>query len=239
MRQYIKEYPAILEERYAFVDGGYLRSKFYERMEKAFGPDDIPDLNLDTLKRSLGAIRIFFYDSQKDDDGQTPLLSKQEWINRQLEAVRKTDTYRLRLGTHSRSGKRSERPEQKEVDVLLAVDLLSNSYARNMKEAVVLTGDLDFRPALEEVVRHGTRIHLLYDGNGVAQDLLDVADKRQALTFEDYYDWTPTPFRVTHPLPEVRDVYERSNSVALVIISAITVQEIRWEPSCFNYGNPG
>ena len=93
MRQYIKEYPAISEESYTFIDGGYLRSKFYERMEKAFGPDDIPDLNLDTLTRPLGAIRIFFYDSQKDD-GQTLPLSKQEWINRQLETVRRTDTYR-------------------------------------------------------------------------------------------------------------------------------------------------
>jgi hypothetical protein len=76
-------------------------------MEKAFGPDDIPDFNLETLKISLGAIRIFFYDSQKDEDGQTPPPAKQEWIDRQLAAVRTTDSYRLRLGTHSRSGKRN------------------------------------------------------------------------------------------------------------------------------------
>lgn len=44
------------------------------------------------------------------------------------------------------------------------------------------------------------------------RSMLDVADMRQALTFEDFYDWTPTLFRDTHPLPEVRDVYQGSNN---------------------------
>jgi uncharacterized LabA/DUF88 family protein len=41
--------------------------------------------------------------------------------------------------------------QQKEVDVLLAVDMLTRSFYKNMTKAVLLAGDRDFKPVVEVV----------------------------------------------------------------------------------------
>lgn len=189
-------------DRYAFIDGGYLRTRFWNTMEAAFGPDDIPDIDFEWLKKYLKAIRVFFYDARKEKDGTEATPPKQEWIQRQLSRLIEFDDYRLRLGAHSRSNKPKQPAGQKEVDVLLAVDLLSHSFAGNMREAIVLTGDLDFRPAFEEVVRHGTRLSLHYDEASVSPDLLSVAHRRKKMSFQTYYQWTTDQFKASHPLPD-------------------------------------
>jgi hypothetical protein len=50
----------------------------------------------------------------------------------------------VRLGTVT-----GKRRRQKEVDILLATDMLTHGFNGNMKTAVLLSGDLDFRPIIE------------------------------------------------------------------------------------------
>ena len=201
---------AMRPSRYGFVDGGYLRSKFYESLLPVFG--EVPDVDFKTLRDQIAADRMFFYDCENDEAEAS--TEYQVWTRNQLQLVRGADAYRLRLGTLTRSGKKKP-ASQKEVDVLLSVELLSNAFMRNMQEAVLVTGDLDFRPAIEEIVRHGTRVHLFYDESGASKDLLDVVDFRRPMSFATYYGWTSSEFQASHPIPRKMAVYKNSNGVRL------------------------
>jgi uncharacterized LabA/DUF88 family protein len=45
--------------------------------------------------------------------------------------------------------------EQKKVDVMIAVDMLTHTFRRNMHEATLLTGDNDFKPLVDALVHEG------------------------------------------------------------------------------------
>ena len=73
---------------------------------------------------------------------------------------------------HVRTGKlASRRKRQKQVDVLLAVDMLTHSHLRNTKNAVLLSGDSDFVPLVQAVIQQGTFVSLLYVGKHAAEYL--------------------------------------------------------------------
>lgn len=186
---------------YTFVDGGYLRAKFHGAMLRAFGT--VPEIDFGMLRNFSRANRLFYYDCEVEDG--TPSSEYQLWTERQFTLVRKADTCRLKLGTLRRSGKKKP-ASQKEVDVLLSVDLLACAFRQNMQEAVLIAGDLDFRPAIEEVVRHGTRVHLFYDESGVSQELLDSVDFRRSMSLSDYWQWTSTEYRESHPIPGIQAI---------------------------------
>ncbi|MBD2254416.1 NYN domain-containing protein [Nostoc parmelioides] len=46
--------------------------------------------------------------------------------------------------------------EQKEIDIMIAVDMLTHSFQKNMDEATLLAGDLDFKPLIDALVLNGT-----------------------------------------------------------------------------------
>jgi uncharacterized LabA/DUF88 family protein len=65
----------------------------------------------------------------------------------EFNAIRSLPGFHVRLGTLSGTGKRLR---QKEVDVQLAVDMLTQAFAKNMNRATLIAGDLDFRPVVAE-----------------------------------------------------------------------------------------
>jgi uncharacterized LabA/DUF88 family protein len=61
---------------------------------------------------------------------------------------------KLRLGIVDEKG-------QRDVDQLLAADLVTLARNHGISDALVLTGDDDLRPAVEEAQAFGVRVHLL------------------------------------------------------------------------------
>ena len=154
-------------------------------MVEMFG--EVPDIAFYRLAEELNSSRTFWYDCAPDEKNEKN--PEAVWAQRQLERAKWVNGFHLRLGTLSRSGNKNK-VNQKEVDVLLAVELLSNSYMKNMQQALIITGDLDFRPALEEISRHGMIIHLYYDQTAISELLSGVADVRQSLSVDDYVRWS-------------------------------------------------
>ncbi len=176
-------------------------------MSEKYGADDVPDIEFDLLARTIAADRYFFYDclpSEADEQtaGQQQSSARSEWHRRQIENVRSRDRFWLKLGTLSR-GRRRQPAQQKEVDVLLTVELLSFSFSRPGSHAVLFMGDLDFRPAIEEIVRHGTQVTLFFDATGCSSELLETVDFRRAMNVQVYFDWTPPSFQTSHAEPRV------------------------------------
>jgi len=152
--------------RYAvFVDGGYIRPTL-----KAFGPPT-PSISYEKLAAQFRGqdelLRMYVYDC-------APYQSRSPTPE---ERTRKAsfDTFRNRLEnqprTEVRLGRLARRPrndgngwhfEQKQVDVLLTVDLVRLSCTNQIQRAVIVGCDSDFVPAIQAAKDAGVIVQLCY-----------------------------------------------------------------------------
>ena len=94
------------------------------------------------------------------------------------------------------------RARQKQVDVQIAVDMLTHSYRGNMHQAAFIAGDRDFKPLVEAVVREGMFIEIWFEKASASTDLLDAADGRSPLDLYSMYRYLARDFQEDHPLPK-------------------------------------
>jgi uncharacterized LabA/DUF88 family protein len=69
------------------------------------------------------------------------------------------------------------RPRQKGVDVLLAVDMLVGAFGGVFDVAILVAGDADFIPVVEEVKRRGVMVVVAAESKSTAEDLRRAADR--------------------------------------------------------------
>ena len=172
---------------YLFIDGGYLTEVLTD-FSRRFYPDKTVDV--DYKKLGAGFTKIFYYDCEPPQKGdETP-----EAYGKRLSAYQ-ARSYELSEypgwhvfeGVTKRQGKRGN--VQKEVDVQIAVDLLTHSFRRNMEGVVLMAGDQDFRPVVEAVVREGMYLTLWSDPRHTSKELRHAADARRSFdvyTFNDH-----------------------------------------------------
>lgn len=193
------------EDTYLFIDGEYLRRIFDDAMRWMFlCPTRDEDIDYTEIKRLAQAKRVFFYDCIDDEKQQNE--SEPEFQKR----VRTQETFFTKLGElkgfHIRQGSlkgTGKKRRQKEIDVLLATDMLTHGYDGNMATAVLLAGDLDFRPAVENLVRRGVFVEVWYEPRSASAELPGAADHGKRLGFHTLHDWGTAYFQKHHPLPTV------------------------------------
>lgn len=188
------------DETYLFIDGAYLRDKHSKALRRVF--TQVPEIGLLQLKGQALAERVFFYDCLHDieDEAETEeafqeRLKKDEAY---FSAIRALPGFHVRWGTLT--GRRG-RLRQKEVDVQLAVDMLTHGFSKNMSKAVLLSGDLDFRPIVEALIRAGVFVEIWYEKESAAKELFWAADYGRELTFQDFYSMSDDKFTRENPLP--------------------------------------
>ena len=71
---------------------------------------------------------------------------------------------------------------QKRSDVMLAVDLTRLAWRQEIQRAVLVAGDSDFVPAIEDARAAGVHVTLWYDPATAHADLVAAADARALLT---------------------------------------------------------
>jgi uncharacterized LabA/DUF88 family protein len=177
-----------MSKRYLFVDGEHLRHNFEEQMEKFFG--EVPAIDYEILLLKAGAEKLFFYDSV-DELADEEEIKKRE---AELARIQETPNCHVRKGSVRKSEKKTGR-EQKQVDVRLAVEMLTHGFRRNFDEAVLLTGDLDFKPAVDSLIDLGSRVQVWYARGHGSDQLLAAADIRRELTLVDFFKWSEESFR--------------------------------------------
>lgn len=160
---------SIRSVQYLFVDGGYL-DEVLESFGRRFlnGATPAPDY----LKFSSEFTKVFYYHSPPESDEQKYLA--------RMDQLSELGGWHVIHGVTRRTPKKKTQ-QQKEVDVQLAVDLLSHTFRRNMDSVTLLTGDLDFRPAVEAVVRDGMFLTLWSDRRTTASELRQAADATRPL----------------------------------------------------------
>jgi hypothetical protein len=137
---------------------------------------------------------VFYYHALPSPRKGEPLdefqlrLEEKKGFFRRLQAL---DGWHVHFGITKRH--KGDKAEQKEVDVLLAVDMLTHVHRRNASAVTLLTSDLDFRPLLDAVVREGTYTQLVYDPEHTSDELIATVDAATPLTFFNF--WPNLSFR--------------------------------------------
>ena len=87
---------------------------------------------------------------------------------------------------------------------MIAVDMLTHAFRRNMHQAVLLTADLDFKPLIDALVREGLHITLWYPHGKPNTELIYAADEKRPLTFKDIHSWSTDYLQTCLPLPRAQ-----------------------------------
>lgn len=184
------------DKRYVFIDGGYFRARRKELFAPLFGKDGETDYSL--LANTLGCRKGFYYDCTDERKPNEPASEFEARKARQMEEFNRIRQY---PGFHVFQGTLSGERRQKEVDVALAVDVLMHAHAKNINEAFLVAGDLDFRPLVKALIQLGIYVTILCRRSS-SLELQYAADHVNELTFTWVYGWSTPEFRRAHPIPE-------------------------------------
>lgn len=171
---------------YLFVDAAHLKANFSDATQRWFG--ESVELDVSLLRQLFSVTKIFYYDSIDDVAKSTESpeelevrIRQQEQALREINAIQNTH---VRYG--SVTGRDRRRRRQKEVDILIAVDMMNHAVRQNMDKAVLLTGDRDFTPLVETVVQLGLSIWVAGDYRFTSDVLKEAADYYLPLTITQY-----------------------------------------------------
>lgn len=201
---------------YLFLDGNSLRSRI-GRVAKRYANG--ADLSVNWWGPLGGHKKVFYYDAvpvrlsgETEDDYSTRIRPIVE-LHAKISSI---GGYRVNEGdARFRSGRGQE---QKKVDVMIAVDMLTHTIRKNMAEASLLAGDVDFRPLLDAVVREGMFVTLIYPPDATGEELKGAADAGRPLSVQLIYEWLDQPSQqLIGPIPQVsrRNSLDVANAVLI------------------------
>ncbi len=144
----------MLERTLVFVDTSYLLASFYNAWET--GARAQLEIDLPEVVNTMGAMienqlhqkiqRQYWYDGIPDTGP-----------HRYQRALRTCDGVQLRTGQLIEWG---DRRTQKGVDTRLVADMIVSSMKGQVTDFVLVSGDADMIPGVEEAVLNGVRVHL-------------------------------------------------------------------------------
>jgi uncharacterized LabA/DUF88 family protein len=198
---------------YLFIDGNYAREIFNAAMTMVF--QDPGELNPAAISDQARAFKSFYYDCEdfkKDSEAKEEFAARLQKQQEFFSNIRSLPSMHVQLG--KLAGGRRRR--QKEVDVLLAVDMLTHGFYKNMTRAVLVSGDLDFRPVVEALLRVGVYIEVWYEKTSCSDELYLAADRGNPMDWHMLYGWSSDSFRNAHPLPSRNDTHAAISSEHLL-----------------------
>ena len=178
---------------YVFIDGGYLRAVGRDNGCAFPNPSGLAKrIVAGSIVQSWSANptsqvntfhgRTAFYDALPESDVDPNL--DEYW-----RAIEIQDD--MHLGFGALQGLK-RKPRQKGVDVQLAVDMLVGAFEEAYDVAVLLAGDADFVPVVEEVKRHGVLVVVAAEPRSMSENLRRAADRHVMIPIPgDKNAWLP------------------------------------------------
>lgn len=177
---------------HGFVDGGYLR-----KVAEAGGVA-LPNPSLlvsEIIHRpeiqnwcapayaphSMALARTTYYDGKPDDEATASEELQNYW-----KAIELLPDTQLGFGS-VRQGTKTKPPRQKGVDTLIAVDMLVGAFTNLFSVAVLIAGDADFVPVINEVKRRGVMVVVAAASASISDDLKRAADRFSPITPQAQY----------------------------------------------------
>jgi uncharacterized LabA/DUF88 family protein len=167
---------------YGFVDGAYLRELARQANHPLVNPRllvnsvvYLPEVQSWCGRRTsvdnVVLARVTYYDGRPDDDQDLDPNLGQYW-----EAVELLPDTELGFGS-TRGGTRRKPRKQKGVDTLIAVDMLVGAFTQLFPIAILVAGDADFVPVVNEVRRRGVMVVVAADERSMSESLRRAADR--------------------------------------------------------------
>ncbi len=179
---------AVPERVAVFIDGGYLDHVLTDL--GLFGHLDYRAF-VDALKRDGDLLRAYYYHCLPYQSAHpTPQESARFGsVQKFLDAIERTPRFLVRQGRLALRGTRQDGSqifEQKQVDILLATDVVLLSAKHLVTEIVLVTGDSDFLPAVRVARDEGVVVTLAHGTgkNRPHNELWNTVDERVELTSE-------------------------------------------------------
>ena len=131
------------DSMYGFVDGGYVRAL----ADKDYGKIPWPNpFNLITQQTGITLIRhVQYFDAEPKDE------HAHEHLEAYWRAIQRYANTSCAFGYLKR--RKNEVPQQKAVDTLIATNMLVGAFHKQFDFAVLVAGDADFVPVVDEVQR--------------------------------------------------------------------------------------
>jgi uncharacterized LabA/DUF88 family protein len=189
------------EVHYLFVDGGSLRGRLDNVARKLYGGQSF---TIDFTRLARGFTKTFYYDAipvrlpGEDEAAYHVRVKPQRDL---LDTAAGVDGLHVYEGDARR--RRKVGLEQKKVDVMIAVDMLTHTFRRNMHEATLLTGDNDFKPLIDALVHEGMFATLWFPPGETSQELINAADARKKLDMWGLHHLLTAESRSRFSIPEV------------------------------------
>ena len=162
-----------------FIDGGYLDKV----LQTLFHGKRIDYVALPrALCPSREILRTYYYTCEPWQSNPTTEAENLRFSGQQkfLAFLRRIPNYEVRLGRLAFRGtdKETNEPifEQKEVDVRLAIELVRLTMHRSITQAILITNDSDFVPAIQLAKDEGVEV-ILATGGKPYVSLLNAADR--------------------------------------------------------------
>jgi uncharacterized LabA/DUF88 family protein len=174
------------------MDGGYVRAISKEMLGFLPNPQrlgkgmvessQVQTWAYDPTRHPNGLLaRITYYDALPNPDADPQSNTEVEEFWRTIERL---DDVHLGFG-ELRGLKRKVR--QKGVDTLIAVDMVAGAFSQLFDIAVLVAGDADFVPVVEEVKRRGVMVAIAGHANSTSSELRAVADRFIEIEQKSYW----------------------------------------------------
>src|SRR5277367_4656558 len=147
---------------YLFVDAGCLREQL-DAMAKTYAAGHPFEVDYQHLMyrapvtAPASVSKVFYYDAlpgRQKEESDPDFDARRNASKLHLDRLHSLNGFHVYEGDVRRSNPRRGN-EQKKIDVLITVDMLTHSFRKNMDEAILLTGDLDFKPLIDALVQDG------------------------------------------------------------------------------------
>ena len=170
---------------YLFIDAAYLKYRI-SGWSKYFGGDEI---QVDFLKFTENYSKVFYYDGISETDSD-----KKDILN----TLRELPNFHVQTGTIKGVGKKRR---QKQVDILIAVDMLMHTIRNNMNSCTLLAGDEDFTPLINALIQEGMNTTIWAEKRSTSKSLLYAADRKKNLSLFDVWKSSTKQFQEKYPVP--------------------------------------
>jgi len=170
-----------------FIDGGYLdRELDNKRQGHRIDYNTLVTNIVEQAGTDRKIIRIYYYHCLPYQANPPTQEQKEKFGRAQgfFRALQRTSRFEVRLGRLAFRGNRTDGTpiyEQKKVDLMLGLDLMSLAAKHIIDEVFIIAGDSDFVPAVNAVKKEGIIIYLVH-GDSPHDDLLDEVDERIPIT---------------------------------------------------------
>jgi len=147
------------------------------------------DLELNYRKVRGAHEKVFYYDAipaAKDGESDAQYRTRVEPRKKLHDKIASQERYHVYEGD---SRVRRKEIQQKKVDIMIAVDMLTHTVRGNMNQCTLIASDLDFKPLVDALVQEGMFVRLMYPPLDTAVELYSSADERIPLTIRSVYPW--------------------------------------------------